>query len=183
MENAYEKYNWVVDYGADDNGYYLFVKSRPIESVLAAYRVAPEALTERVISEILPVDINSAICHVAVMPTTSTGWVAISEHGTRFPSYELLEPISKNTMAIQCGFPWGTPRITVASNGQTIRSIDTDHYRPDGALPEEEELPFKDAGPQAALMLIERITGIEMTPQWMLGPFKTATAQLEIPPS
>ncbi|OAA17957.1 hypothetical protein UG55_11462 [Frankia sp. EI5c] len=181
MENSYEKYDWVVDCGADDNGYYLFVKSHSIESVLEAYRVAPEALTERVISEILPVDPDSAVCHVAVMPTMSTDWVAISEHGTRFPSYELLEPISRNAMAIQCGFPWGTPRIKVASNGRLIRDIDADHYSADDALPEEVDLPFKDAGPQASLMFIERITGIEMTPQWMLGPFRAAIARLEMP--
>ncbi|MCK9879136.1 hypothetical protein MXD59_25860, partial [Frankia sp. Ag45/Mut15] len=179
MENTYEKFSWVIDYGADDNGYYLFVKSRSLENVLAKYGITPEVLTERVISEVVPIDMNSTICYVAVMPASSTDWVAISEHGTRFPSYELLEPVSRGTIAIQCGFPWGMPRVRVAFDGLTIRDFDTAHYSSDGALPEEAELPFENAGPQAALMFIERIAGIEMTPQWMLGPFPTAVARPE----
>lgn len=178
MRTDVAKYNWVRLHGEDDGGAYLFVKNQTMRDVLNAFRVAPESLVERVSMDILPVDPNSHVCHVAVMPDSSANWVAISEHGTHFQSYPLLEPLSQGAMAIQCAFPWGRPAVTIAVNGQSVRLINTDHYDPAGALPEEECLPFKEAGPQAALLLIERITGLQMTPQWMLGPFKTAPAQL-----
>lgn len=111
------------------------------------------------------------------MPGSSADWAAVSEHGTRIQSYDLLEPMSVGMVALQSAFPWGTPVIAVAVDGQVMRRIDPPLYDPTGALPEEEGLPFKDAGPQSVLLLIERITGLKMTPQWMLGPFMTAPAQ------
>jgi len=172
------KYDWVNVYGPDDGGNYLFVKSRSVEDVLREFLVQPESLVERSMADILPIEPGVDVCYVAVMPDRTADWIAVGEHGSRFQSDDILRSISHGGMAIQCGFPWGSPRITIAVNGRVIRLIDTDHYDPADAVPEEGGLPFREAGPQSALMLIERITGIQMGPHWMLGPFVVAPAQL-----
>lgn len=123
-------------------------------------------------------DPSTDISHVAVMPDSTAERIAVSEHGTHFRSTDLFEELSRGGMVVQCGFPRGSPVIAVAVDGQTVRWIRSDLYDSADALPEEDGLPFADAGPQSSLFLIEKITGMVMTPRWMLGPFMVAAAQL-----
>lgn len=57
----------------------------------------------------------------------------------------------------------------VADNGHVVRSMDPLLYEAEDALPEEAELPFGVGLPRAAaLALLYRLTGFEVTAAWLM---------------
>ncbi len=64
----------------------------------------------------------------------------------------------------------GPRQLVYAREGRLVRDVDPLLYDAAGALPEEVGLPFGDAGaPDAAsFALIERLTGVTLTPEWLL---------------
>jgi hypothetical protein len=61
-------------------------------------------------------------------------------------------------------------QLVVARAGAIVRIFDPLLYDPDGAMAEEAGLPFGEPGlcSAAAFVLVERLTGIELTRSWLL---------------
>ncbi|WP_322777883.1 hypothetical protein [Frankia sp. Cas4] len=176
-----EKYTWAESVASYDAGVYTFVKGGVRSEILPLFRCWEEDL------QLLPItDVpwgDGGDTFVSLMPQKRHEWLVIGEHGTHFRGFLLLEELSRGRSVLLVALPQINLFIQVVVDGEIVRSFNAwSTYDPAGALPEEAGLPFgSTAGTKATFAFIERLTGHEMTQQWMLGPCETARARSESP--
>lgn len=172
-----EHFEELADLGREDYGSYLFVKHGASDGILQQYGIDPTNLEIKKIADLFWSEQGPRV-FVSVMPTGDSDWVAFGEHGVDLIGRRILESVSRGTTALLLGFTTGFPRIRIAVDGSLVRTISPTEsgYDPTVALEEETGLGFGSAGGQVGTFLfIERMTGLRMTKQWMLGPNPTAS--------
>jgi hypothetical protein len=112
--------------------------------------------------------------HIDAMPLqvdrVNEALVFVEPNGWTGSERERLAALSRRSRAVSVFWNVNSVmRFLVADNGQVVRSMDPLLCDADGALAEEAELPFGEPGlPRAAaLALLYRLTGFEVTRHWL----------------
>jgi hypothetical protein len=99
----------------------------------------------------------------AVVCSEANGWGGVDQkRAERLSAHGAYVSAYRNVNAVM--------QVLHASGGGTVRTFDPLLYEPAGALPEEAGLPFGHPGRPAAasLALIERLTSVLLTREWLL---------------